>query len=208
MSKLSRKERDQQIRKNDMLSAAEKLFAEKGYYSTNVEDIAKTAEYAVGTLYLYFKSKEDIYLALLEKKAEELYEKIKSAIESVSTDKPLEKLYVLVRSELSYFEENKDFFLIYMDTRHELSIYRQNKEISKPYKYYKKHLKLTANILKELQIKKIILKKANSMFLSRLLNGSINSIVYSELRNTKKHSLKRYTDTIVNIFLNGVGIKV
>ena len=52
-------------RRRAILDAARKVFAQQGYASTVVEDIAKQADIAKGTLYLYFASKEQIYLAAL-----------------------------------------------------------------------------------------------------------------------------------------------
>ena len=59
-----RKEREKHQRRNDMIDAAEKLFFSKGFSNTTMDEIAKEAEYSKGTLYLYFKSKEDLYLAI------------------------------------------------------------------------------------------------------------------------------------------------
>jgi TetR/AcrR family transcriptional regulator len=59
-----RKEREKQQRKNDILDAAEKVFFSKGVKEATMDDIAEAAELSKGTLYLYFKSKEDIHLGI------------------------------------------------------------------------------------------------------------------------------------------------
>ncbi|KAA3609802.1 MAG: TetR/AcrR family transcriptional regulator [Calditrichaeota bacterium] len=59
-----RKEREKHQRRNDIINAAEKLFFSKGLANTTMDEVAKEAEYSKGTLYLYFKSKEDLYLAI------------------------------------------------------------------------------------------------------------------------------------------------
>jgi len=61
-----RRERERQHRRGSILSAAEKLFAEKGYRSTSVEEVADLAEVSVGTVYFYFKNKGDILAELLK----------------------------------------------------------------------------------------------------------------------------------------------
>ena len=68
MVPLTRKERDRQLREQDILRAAEHVFATQGYHQATLQDIAKEAQYATGTIYLYFKDKEVLYLALLERK--------------------------------------------------------------------------------------------------------------------------------------------
>jgi TetR/AcrR family fatty acid metabolism transcriptional regulator len=59
---LSRKEREYQTHRKEILSAAEGVFAEKGFFSSTMSEIAERAEFGTGTLYKYFKSKDDLYL--------------------------------------------------------------------------------------------------------------------------------------------------
>jgi AcrR family transcriptional regulator len=61
---IDRKEREKEKRRNDIIKAAEKLFFSKGYENVTMNDVAKEAELARGTLYLYFKNKDDIYIAI------------------------------------------------------------------------------------------------------------------------------------------------
>ncbi|HTX60954.1 MAG TPA: helix-turn-helix domain-containing protein, partial [Methanobacterium sp.] len=59
-----RKEREKENRRNDIISTAERLFYEKGYENITMADIAEGTELARSTLYLYFKNKKEIYLAI------------------------------------------------------------------------------------------------------------------------------------------------
>lgn len=63
---MTRKEREREFKKKEILSAAIKIFAEKGYEYTTLDEIAEAAEFGKGTLYNYFQNKEDLYLAILE----------------------------------------------------------------------------------------------------------------------------------------------
>ena len=111
MNPLPRKARDRLLRRTDILKAATRVFAEKGYHNATMSDIAKNAEYAVGTIYLYFKDKQDLYLALTEEKIDELIRRVKEKTNQADT--ALDKIRALIEEELSYFEENEDFFRIY-----------------------------------------------------------------------------------------------
>ena len=62
-----RREREKQRRRNDILDAAEHVFFEKGLKSATMDEVAEEAELSKGTLYLYFKSKEDLYLGITER---------------------------------------------------------------------------------------------------------------------------------------------
>lgn len=64
MGIVERKEREKKQRKEQILEGARRLFQERGFLNVTMSDIAETAELSIGTLYLYFKNKEDIYAGL------------------------------------------------------------------------------------------------------------------------------------------------
>jgi AcrR family transcriptional regulator len=99
-------------RRRAILDAARKVFAHQGYASTVVEDIAKQAEIAKGTLYLYFASKEQIYLAALLEDAHQLDEDTRVAMEAAATWP--DKLHAYIEVRLRYFEEHENFVRIYL----------------------------------------------------------------------------------------------
>lgn len=65
MGTIERKEREKESRKESIIDAAQKVFFEKGLPLATMDEIAETAELAKGTLYLYYRSKEDLYLAVM-----------------------------------------------------------------------------------------------------------------------------------------------
>jgi len=79
--KISRKQRETELRKQIILEAAEKLFLSNGYENTTMDDIANDAEFSKGTLYNYFKSKEELYLAISTKAYEIIIDTTKDFIE-------------------------------------------------------------------------------------------------------------------------------
>jgi AcrR family transcriptional regulator len=99
-------------RRGAILQAARTVFAQKGYADTAVEDIATQTGIAKGTLYLYFRSKEQIYLAALLEEARQLDADSRAAMGAASTWR--EKLGAYLRVRLNYFETHQDFLRIYM----------------------------------------------------------------------------------------------
>ncbi len=63
---LERKTADRQARRQRIQQAAREVFAEHGYAKTSIEKVARRASLSVGAIYLYFRSKEDLYISLLE----------------------------------------------------------------------------------------------------------------------------------------------
>ena len=70
---LPRRERERIRQRNEMLAAALALFSEKGYHNVSMQEIAEKAEFAVGTLYKFFKNKEDLYKALISAQADRFH---------------------------------------------------------------------------------------------------------------------------------------
>ncbi len=76
----SLKEKQRQEREELILQAAEEVLAEKGYYETSVDEIAARVGIAKGTVYLHFPGKEDLVVAILQRKARAVVELVEAAI--------------------------------------------------------------------------------------------------------------------------------
>ncbi len=73
-------------RKNQLIKAASKRFSKLGYYKTTLEEVARDIRIGKATIYHYFKSKDELYTAVLESESIELIEKIKAIFNDESID--------------------------------------------------------------------------------------------------------------------------
>jgi AcrR family transcriptional regulator len=101
----------QEFRTSEILTAARSVFAEKGFANATVDDIADRAGIGKGTVYLYFPSKNDLFLALLRQGVLELFERAAQEISAASD--PFGKLRAFVHARLDYCSQNHEFFRIY-----------------------------------------------------------------------------------------------
>jgi len=102
-----RRVREGNARLDAILAAAETVFARDGYQQTRMEDIAAAAELAKGTLYYYFKSKDEIFGRLLERESGKVLDEVRRRIPDTSTFP--EALEQTVLFYLEYFESNRGF---------------------------------------------------------------------------------------------------
>lgn len=107
----SRKERDRRRREEDLLRAAERLFSERGYDGTSMEDIAREAEYATGTIYRYFASKEALFHQLLLDKGRRFFAGVLAVLDEPAS--PRDRLMALIRGKVEFFFANREFMGIY-----------------------------------------------------------------------------------------------
>lgn len=89
---------------NQILDAAVEVIAENGFHRSQVSKIAKKAGVADGTIYLYFKNKEDLLVSLFQNKMGNFIERIRKATENV--DKADEKLFALIDTHFRQLSED------------------------------------------------------------------------------------------------------
>jgi len=103
-----RREREKAQRRVDIIEAAERVFLAEGVEAATMDDVADAAELSKGTLYLYFKSKEDLYLAILVRGMEMLRGKFKAAV--ASHDLGIDKIAAVGRAYFEFFQDHPDYF--------------------------------------------------------------------------------------------------
>jgi len=106
--KLSRRERERLARRSDILAAARKVFAAKGYDRATLDEIAREAEFAKGTLYGYFENKLDLFISLIQEEFDEATRRLVEVIEVSSGFD--DGLKAVIAEELEYLKEKEDFF--------------------------------------------------------------------------------------------------
>jgi len=95
--------------KKRILAAAIKIFSEYGYKGTSMRMIAGRAQISVGGLYLYYKSKEDLYLTLMENRLDDLTGKAREALKGIKD--PAEAMRTFLTLRLNYAREHKEIIL-------------------------------------------------------------------------------------------------
>ncbi len=108
MTIADRRERDKQMRRDAIVDAAEKLFFSKGFTSTTMDEIAESAELSKGTIYLYFKNKEEIYAAIVRRGMRLLMGLFRQAIASASTG--MGKVKALGQALFTFYERHPNHF--------------------------------------------------------------------------------------------------
>ena len=111
LARKTRKEVLSEWRHQEVLEAARRIFARLGYAATNVEEIAKEAGMAKGTVYLYFKSKEEVFAAVLARDLEGLTTKPLKACQRRKRSPSASQFSLNLR--LAYLQHNQDFLSIY-----------------------------------------------------------------------------------------------
>ena len=201
MIKLTRKEREYQTKRAGIITAAEKIFSAKGFHKATMEEIAREAEFAEGTLYKFFKSKMALYVTLIEEKGKELLNCLRERVSMAVS--PVEKIKSMIQAEMAFFEKNRDFFRIFTRERSGLE-WIVSKDMSKRInKFYQTYIDFVARIIKD-GLNRREFKEMNPRETAHALAGLLNSFISQWFTGVKKGSLVERAPFLTGMFLKGV----
>ncbi|BFH66848.1 MAG: TetR/AcrR family transcriptional regulator [Paenibacillus dendritiformis] len=183
---------------SQILEAAVKVFAEHGFHRSQVSRIAKTAGVADGTIYLYFKRKEDILISLFREKLGELIGKFHASLEETTGAK--EALRKVCEIHFTELGNNPDLaFVTQIELRQ--SSLELRKEIGKIIKPY---IVLIEKIIVQGIEEKVFRADLDVKLTRLLIFGSMDEVVTSWLISGQKYSLIGQLDGTVGFFLKGL----
>lgn len=105
-----RKEKEKQIRRNDIIDAAEKVFFLKGYDVATMDEVAKMAEFSKRTVYVYFNSKEQLYFEIMVRGYRNLLEMIETTLSNTENKNALERIKLIGMTLYQFNTEYPDYF--------------------------------------------------------------------------------------------------
>ena len=113
-----RREREIEMRRDDILVAAAAAFAERGFQGTQVAEIANAAETSLNSVYALFKGKEELYEAVIHAAAATVRDRVREEVEPLSD--PGEKLLRAIDALFACFDEHEPLLRLYARTTHGL----------------------------------------------------------------------------------------
>jgi len=202
MKRINRIEQEKQARIEYITETAAFLFSEKGYHSVTMEDIAHEVGLAKGTLYLYFKNKEDLFFSILKEKTQLLLTRIRF---DINTDIPyIEQLNDFVRTYLNFFEDHRAFFKIIQSEEGRVDIKDKDNLHRHLLKSFNDYFQILVDFIKEGQDKGE-LRKQNPLVAAKVLRGILHSFTSYWVIMGSEDSLIQEAPYIVKYFLNGAG---
>ncbi len=189
---------DKVEKKKAVLMAARRVFARKGLALTKIDDIAMEAGIGKGTVYEYFRSKDDIFFALFEEMKKELHRRI---FEVDGELPPREKLHRLVVSALLAFEEWRDFGYILLDF---WAMHKGGTSTRIRFDEIYDDARSALSALIRDGIKSGDFRKVNPTHTASTLIAIFDGLLLQWIFNPKSFSLKTMADTISELIAQGI----
>ncbi|MGD8990036.1 MAG: TetR/AcrR family transcriptional regulator [Desulfobacterales bacterium] len=189
---------DKNNKYHQILEAAVKVFAGQGFHQSTVAQIAKEAGVADGTIYLYFKSKNDILVQFFRFRTKQVFESFREAVFEAETS--TDKLRNLVRRHLTEFQRDRDGAVVYQVETHQNSrlAEAQIKEMSKMYR------DLISEIIEQGQQEGAIRKDLYVGLVKRFIIGAVDEVINTWLHAEEDYDLISMADPLVELFIKGI----
>jgi len=184
-----------------ILQAAEKLFAKKGFYPTTIDEIAKEAKSAKGTIYLYFNNKEDLFFSVIETKLDLLLNKIQEAVEKPGSAS--QRIKAAIGIHLKFLEENKNFFKVMESFPEGLKKKLERKLKGRVVEKQSRYIEILDRLIQE-AIERKEIKALDSKKLAIILMGIVHSLTVYWISQREKKSLSTDKSLAWQVFWEGV----
>ncbi len=184
---------------HQILEAAVKVFARQGFHQSTVAEIAKEAGVADGTIYLYFKNKDDILVQFFSYRAKQVFESFREEVDRAQTS--LDKLRNVVRRHLAEFQRDRDGAVVYQVETHQNSrlAEAQIREMSQMYR------DLISEIVEQGQQEGAIRKDLYVGLVKRFIIGAVDEVINTWLHSDEEYDLVSMADPLVELFIKGIG---
>jgi len=182
-----------------ILEAAVKVFARQGFYQSTIAQIAKEAGVADGTIYLYFKNKDDILVQFFSYRTKQVFERFRAEVKIA--DNSLDKLRNLIRRHLTEFQRDRDMAVVYQVETHQNSRLAESqiREMSVMYQ------DLVSEIVELGQQEGSIRKDLYVGLVKRFILGAVDEVINTWLHSEKEYDLVSMADPLVELFVRGIG---
>ena len=184
---------------NQILEAAVRVFARQGFYQSTIAQIAKEAGVADGTIYLYFKNKDDILVQFFSYRTKQVFESFREEVDRAETS--ADKLRNLVRRHLTEFQRDRDGAVVYQVETHQSSRLAEDqiREMSQMYR------DLISEIVEHGQQEGTIRKDLYVGLVKRFIIGAVDEVINTWLHSNGEYDLVSMADPLVELFMTGIG---
>lgn len=184
-----------------ILRAAIKVFARKGYFNSKVSDIAGEAGIADGTVYLYFKSKDEVLHSIFDRAMAQFISEGKSELAMLST--PEEKLRRIAELHLARLGADRDLAIVFQVELRGSTKFMQEFSAAG----FAEYLDIIRETIEDGQKSGAFRTDVKPVVCAKILYGSLDEMVTNWILSSRSYELVPMADEVMKIFFGSVMIK-
>ena len=184
-------------KRDAILRAAIDVFAERGYFNAQVADVARAAGVAAGTVYLYYRSKDDLLVSIFEKTMRDALVHGRAAVADVND--PCERLRRLARGHLSRLGRDRKLAVVFQVELRQSTKFMQRFSST----LLRDYLGLIREAIADGQREGLFRRSVNATTAAKVLFGALDEMATNWILSRRRYPLEPDADAVIDLFLNG-----
>lgn len=184
-------------KRDRILAAAERIFARHGFFAARVSEIAKDAGVADGTIYLYFKSKDDLLVSIFERSMREGLATGRAAVADLQN--PRERLLRLARGHLARLGHDRNLAIVFQVELRQSTKFMERFSAT----LLRDYLGLIREAIADGQRQGLFRADVKATAMAKMLFGALDEMATNWILSRRRYALEADADTVVDLFING-----
>jgi TetR/AcrR family fatty acid metabolism transcriptional regulator len=184
-------------KRDAILRAAIDVFADRGFFSAQVADIARAAGVAAGTVYLYFKSKDDLLVSIFDRSMREGLTLGRAAVADL--DDPRERLRRLARAHLARLGGDRNLAIVFQVELRQSTKFMERFSAT----LLRDYLGLIRDAIADGQRAGIFRTDIKATVAAKIFFGALDEMATNWILSRRRYALEADADTVVELFVNG-----
>ncbi len=189
---------DKADKRDAILRAAIQTFAARGFFNAQVADVARSAGVAAGTVYLYFRGKDDLLISIFERTMKGA---IAAGRESVAAQtSPLDRLRQIATLHLDRLGRDRDLAVVFQVELRQSTKFMERFSAT----YLREYIGIIRDVIAEGQAKGLFRKQINPTLAAKMFFGALDEMATNWILSRRKYSLAAEADAVVDLFVGGL----
>ena len=197
LAAVSRRDSTPGPKRDAILRAAIDVFAERGFFSAQVADVARAAGVAAGTVYLYFKSKDDLLVSIFDRSMREGLTLGRAAVADL--DDPRERLRRLARAHLARLGGDRNLAIVFQVELRQSTKFMERFSAT----LLRDYLGLIRDAIADGQRAGIFRSDIKATVAAKIFFGALDEMATNWILSRRRYSLENDADAVVDLFING-----
>jgi len=186
-------------KRDAILRAATRVFAQNGFFQSQVADVARVAGVAAGTVYLYFKGKDDLLVSIFERSMRDVIAEGRAAVTGVAD--PAERLRRIARLHLGRLGRDRHLAVVFQVELRQSVKFMERFSAT----FLRDYLKLIRDAMADGQHSGAFRKDLSPTTASKIFFGALDEMATNWMLSRRKYDLAAEADAVVDLLINGIG---
>ena len=190
---------DRNDKRDALLRAAIDIFAARGFFNAQVADVARAAGVAAGTVYLYFRGKDDLLTSIFERTMKEVIAEGRESVGKI--EDPVERLREIARLHLGRLGRDRALAVVFQVELRQSTKFMERFSATQ----LREYLGIIRDVIADGQARGVFRSSVNPTLGAKLFFGALDEMATNWILSRRRYSLVSEADAIVDFFVGGLG---